>query len=133
VIGGEQRNRGVNHGNGFGHHTGAPSKAGAPMAQPTVDTFHRHGLIFPPIMSANGQKAVIGSEFIGAIQRDVPAFQALQQSVQRGGITIAAFPVNEASASAIKSQPDPEFVLFFLRKCHSSSNSITTTSSPGSG
>ena len=84
-------------------------------------------------MPADRQKAVVWPEIIRAIQGDVPAFQALQQAVQRGGITIAAFPVQESLASAIKSQPDPELVLFFLMKCHSSSSSITTTASPGSG
>jgi hypothetical protein len=39
--------------------------------------------------------------------------QPLQQPVQRGGITIATFPVDEALAKAIKSQPDPQLVLFF--------------------
>jgi hypothetical protein len=39
--------------------------------------------------------------------------QPFQQPVQRGGITIATFPVDEALARAIKSQPDPQLVLFF--------------------
>ena len=103
------------------------------MAQPTVDALNRSGFVLAHIMPADWQKAVIRAELISAIQGDVPAFQAHQQLVQRGGITIATLPVQESLASAIKSQPDPELVFFFLMKCHSSSNSITTTFSPGSG
>jgi hypothetical protein len=133
VIGGKQRDRHVDHGNGFRDHAGAPSKAGEPMAQPTVDALNCSGLVLADIMPPHWQERVVRPILVCTVQLDTPGFQPLQQPGQRGGITIAAFPVKESLASAIKSQPDPELVLFFLMKCQSSSSSITTTSSPGSG
>ncbi len=133
MIGGKQRKGRVDHIDRFGDHAGAPSEASEPMTQPTVDALDRDGLILPDIMPADRQERVVRPVIVGAVQGDLPAFQSLHQPVQCGGITIAAFPVQEASARAIKRQPDPELVLFFLRKCQSSSSSITTTASPGCG
>jgi hypothetical protein len=52
-----------------------------------------------PSLSAQGEQR---SSLICNIDRDI-----------LGGITIATFPVDEALARAIKSQPDPQLVLFF--------------------
>ena len=117
----------------FGHHTGPSSKAGKPMTQPAVDPLNRPRFVLADIMPPNRQERVVRPILVCTIQLDAPGFQPLQQPVQRGGITSATFPVDEALASAIKSQPDPQFVRFFWRKCQSSSNSITTTAWPGSG
>ena len=130
VVGSKQCDGRVDHVERFRHHTGPSAKAGKPMAQTTVDPLNRHRFILADIMPPNRQERVVRRIIVGTVQRDAPGFQPLQQPVQRGGITIATFPVDEALARAIKSQPDPQLVLFFLRKCQSSSSSITTTLSP---
>src|SRR3954466_14442005 len=65
-------------------------------------------------MPPNWQELVVRRIIVCTVQRDAPGFQPFQQPVQRGGITTATFPVDEALARAIKSQPDPQLVLFFL-------------------
>src|SRR3954466_4919226 len=64
-------------------------------------------------MPPNWQELVVRRIIVCTVQRDAPGFQPFQQPVQRGGITTATFPVDEALARAIKSQPDPQLVLFF--------------------
>ena len=113
MIGGKERNRGIDHIERFRHHTGPSAKAGKPMTQPTVDPLNRHRFIFPDIVPSNRQEGVVRRIIVCTVQLDAPGFQPLQQPVQRGGITIATFPVDEALARAIKSQPDPQLVLFF--------------------
>ena len=83
------------------------------MAQPTVDPLDRHRFILADIVSPNRQERVVRRIIVCTVQRDAPGLQPFQQPVQRGGITIATFPVDEALARAIKSQPDPQLVLFF--------------------
>ena len=83
------------------------------MAQPAVDPLNRHRFILPDIVPPNRQERVVRPIIVRTVQRDAPGFQPPQQPVQRGGITIATFPVDEALARAIKSQPDPQLVLFF--------------------
>ena len=113
VVGGKQRDGGVDHLECFRHNTGPSPKAGKPMAQPTVDPLNRHCFILADIVSPNRQERVVRPIIICTVQLDAPGFQPLQQPVQRGGITTATFPVDEALARAIKSQPDPQLVLFF--------------------
>ena len=113
VVGGKQCDGGVDHLERFRHHTGPSPKAGKPMAQPTVDPLDRHRFILADIVSPNRQERVVRRIIVRTVQRDAPGFQPLQQPVQRGGITTATFPVDEALARAIKSQPDPQLVLFF--------------------
>src|SRR3954453_10926358 len=64
-------------------------------------------------MPPNWQELVVRRIIVCTVQRYAPGFQPFQQPVQRGGITTATFPVDEALARAIKSQPDPQLVLFF--------------------
>ena len=113
VVGGKQCDGGVDHLERFRHHTGPSAKAGKPMTQTTVDPLNRHCFILPDIMPPNRQELVVRRIIICTVQRDAPGLQPLQQPVQRGGITTATFPVDEALARAIKSQPDPQLVLFF--------------------
>ena len=113
VVGGKQCDGGVDHLERFRHNTGPSAKAGKPMTQPTVDPLNRHRFILADIVPPNRQERVVRRIIVCTVQRDAPGFQPLQQPVQRGGITIATFPVDEALARAIKSQPDPQLVLFF--------------------
>ena len=113
VVGGKQCDGGVDHLERFRHHTGPSAKAGKPMTQPAVDPLNRHRFILADIMPPNRQERVVRRIIVCTVQRDAPGFQPLQQPVQRGGITTATFPVDEALARAIKSQPDPQLVLFF--------------------
>src|SRR4051812_44864135 len=83
------------------------------MSQPAVDPLDRYRFILTDIMPPNRQERVARRIVICTVQLDAPGFQPLQQPVQRGGITIATFPVDETLARAIKSQPDPQLVLFF--------------------
>src|SRR4051795_12207493 len=83
------------------------------MTQPTVDPLNGHRFILANIVPPNRQEGVVRRIIVCTVQRDAPGFQPLQQPVQRGGITTATFPVDEALARAIKSQPDPQLVLFF--------------------
>src|SRR3954470_18302064 len=83
------------------------------MAQPAVDPLNCHCFILANIVPPNRQEGVVRRIIVRTVQRDAPGFQPLQQPVQRGGITTATFPVDEALARAIKSQPDPQLVLFF--------------------
>ena len=113
VVGGKQCDCGVDHVERFRHNAGASAKAGKPMTQPAVDPLNRHRFILPDIVPPNRQKRVVRRIIVRTVQLDAPGFQPLQQPVQRGGITTATFPVDEALARAIKSQPDPQLVLFF--------------------
>ena len=113
VVGGKQCDGGVDHLKRFRHNAGPSPKAGKPVAQPAVDPLNRHCFILPDIMPPNRQERVVRRIIICTVQLDAPGFQPLQQPVQRGGITTATFPVDEALARAIKSQPDPQLVLFF--------------------
>src|SRR4051794_6731092 len=96
VIGGKQCDCGVDHVERFRHNTGASAKAGKPMSQTTVDTLDRHRFILTDIMPPNRQERVVRRIIVCTVQRDAPGFQPLQQPVQRGGITIATFPVDES-------------------------------------
>src|SRR4051812_8317974 len=113
VVGGKQCDGGVDHLECFRHNAGPSPKAGKPMTQTTVDPLDRHRFILPDIVPPNRQERVVRRIIIGTVQLDAPGSQPLQQPVQRGGITTATFPVDEALARAIKSQPDPQLVLFF--------------------
>jgi hypothetical protein len=111
VVGGKQCDGGVDHLERFRHNAGPSPKAGKPVAQPAVDPLNRHRFIFPDVVPPNRQERVVRRIIVCTVQRDAPGFQPLQQPVQRGGITTATFPVDEALARAIKSQPDPQLVL----------------------
>jgi len=113
VVGGKQCDGGVDHLERFRYNAGPSPKAGKPMAQPAVDPLNRHRFILADIMPPNRQERVVRRIIVCTVQRDAPGFQPFQQPVQRGGITTATFPVDEALARAIKSQPDPQLVLFF--------------------
>jgi len=113
VVGGKQRDGGIDHLERFRHHAGPSPKAGKPMTQPTVDPLNGHRFILADVVPPNRQECVVRRIIVCTVQRDAPGFQPFQQPVQRGGITIATFPVDEALARAIKSQPDPQLVLFF--------------------
>ena len=124
VVGGKQCDGCVDHLERFRHNTGPSAKAGKPMTQPAVDPLNRHRFILADIMPPNRQERVVRRIIVCTVQRDAPGFQPLQQPVQRGGITTATFPVDEALARAIKSQPDPQLVLF-LRNSIGSRGSIS--------
>src|SRR3954464_12257345 len=111
VVGGKQCDGGVDHLECFRHNTGPSAKAGKPMTQTTVDPLNRHRFILADIVPPNRQERVVRRIIVCTVQRDAPGSQPLQQPVQRGGITTATFPVDEALARAIKSQPDPQLVL----------------------
>ena len=113
VVGGKQCDGGVDHLERFRHNAGPSPKAGKPVAQPAVDPLDRHRFILADVVPPNRQEGVVRRVIVCTVQRDAPGFQPLQQPVQRGGITTATFPVDEALARAIKSQPDPQLVLFF--------------------
>lgn len=113
MLSGEEGQGSIDHGNGFGNDAGAAAEAGEPVAQSAVEPFDRNSLVFADAMSADRQPLGIGAKIIGAVQPDIPALQAWEELVQRGGITAAAFPIDEALAMAIQSQPDPERVRFF--------------------
>ena len=113
VVGGKQCDGCVDHLKRFRHNAGPSPKAGKPVAQPAVDPLNRHRFILADIMPPNRQERVVRRIIICTVQLDAPGLQPLQQPVQRGGITTATFPVDEALARAIKSQPDPQLVLFF--------------------
>ena len=113
MVSGEKGDGAVDHGDGFGNDAGATTEASEPMAQATVDALDGDGLVFADVMLADGQELVIRAEVIGAIKTHIPGLQPFQQLVQCDRIAIAAFPIDEAFSIAIKSQPDPELVLFF--------------------
>src|SRR4051794_11099213 len=113
VIGGKQCDGSVDHLKRFRHNAGPSPKAGKPVAQPTVDPLNGHRFILADVVPPNRQERVVRRIIVCTVQRDAPGLQPLQQPVQRGGITTATFPVDEALARAIKSQPDPQLVLFF--------------------
>ena len=113
MVSGEEGDGAVDHSNGFGNDAGAAAEAGKPMAQAAIDVLDGDGLILADVMFADRQKLVIRAEVIGTIKTDIPWPQSLKQLVQRDCITIAAFPIDEAFSIAIKSQPNPKFVLFF--------------------
>src|SRR3954471_17909449 len=50
-------------------------------------------------MPPNWQELVVRRIIVCTVQRDAPGFQPFQQPVQRGGITTATFPVDEAERS----------------------------------
>ena len=83
--------------------------------------------------SLRGKHRGIHRPMIGAGECHVPLTQAIDQRLQGCRITTPTFPVKEAACSTIKSFPDPEFMPFFLRKCHISSTSRTMAFPPGSG
>ena len=69
------------------------------MAQPAVDPLNRHRFILADIVPPNRQERVVRRIIVRTVQRDAPGLQPLQQPVQRGGITTATFPVDEAERS----------------------------------
>jgi hypothetical protein len=70
---------------------------------------------------------------ISTVERHIPLGQAIDQLLQGCRITTPTLPVKEVACITIKSFPDPEFVPFFLRKCHISSTSRTMAFPTGSG
>ena len=112
VVGGKQCDGGVDHVERFRHHTGPSAKAGKPMTQPAVDPLNCHRFILADIMPPNRQERVVRRIIVCTVQRDAPRFQPLQQPVQRGGITIATFPVDEAE----RSKASQIHSLFFPKK-----------------
>ena len=69
------------------------------MTQTTVDSLDRHRFILADVVPPNRQEGVVRRIIICTVQLDAPGLQPLQQPVQRGGITIATFPVDEAERS----------------------------------
>ena len=141
VVGGKQCDGGVDHLERFRHHTGPSPKAGKPMAQPTVDPLDRHRFILADIVSPNRQERVVRRIIVCTVQLDAPGFcyaapallRSLSSAAPATGSAWRHHHIPSRRGRAIKSQPDPQLVLFFWRKCQSSSSSITTTFSPGSG
>ena len=99
MVGGKQCDGGVDHLKRFRHNAGPSPKAGKPVAQPAVDPLNRHRFILADVVPPNRQELVVRRIIVRTVQRDAPGFQPLQQPVQRGGITIATFPVDEAERS----------------------------------
>src|SRR3954465_5719924 len=99
VVGGKQRDGGIDHLERFRHHAGSSAKAGKPMTQPTVDPPNGHRFLLADVVPPNRQERIVRRIIVCTVQRDAPGFQPFQQPVQRGGITIATFPVDEAERS----------------------------------
>ena len=74
VVGGKQRDGGIDHLERFRHHAGASPKAGKPMTQPTVDPLNGHRFILADIVSPNRQERVVRRIIVCTVQRDAPGF-----------------------------------------------------------
>ena len=70
VVGGKQRDGGINHPERFRHHTGPSPKAGKPMTQPTVDP----GDV--PAHVANGRALLINDYAASPLQARPPSLVA---------------------------------------------------------
>ena len=90
-------------------------------------------LVLADIVPAGGQRCVVGRPVVGAEQPDAPALQALEQTLQRGLVAVAAFPVDQPAGAALERLPDPELAGFFSTKCQTSSSSTTAVLPVGSG
>src|SRR3954465_9847713 len=77
VVGGKQRDGGIDHLERFRHHTGPSPKAGKPMTQPTVDPLNGHRFILANIVPPNRQEGVVRRIIVCTVQRDAPGFQPL--------------------------------------------------------
>ena len=99
MVGGKQCDGGVDHLKRFRHNAGPSAKAGKPMTQPAVDPLNCHRFILADVVPPNRQERVVRPIIVCTVQLDAPGLQPLQQPVQRGGITIATFPVDEAERS----------------------------------
>ena len=96
-------------------------KAGKPMAQPTVDPLDRHRFILADIVSPNRQERVVRRIIVCTVQRDAPGFcyaaPALLRSWSSAAPTTGSawrhHHIPSRRGRAIKSQPDPQLVLFF--------------------
>src|SRR5688500_4439304 len=74
VVGGKQRDGGVDHLERFRHHTGPSPKAGKPMTQPTVDPLHCHRFILADVVPPNRQEGGVRRIIACTVQRDAPGF-----------------------------------------------------------
>ena len=123
VVGGKQRDGGVDHLERFRHNAGPSPKAGKPMTQPAVDPLNCHCFILADIVPANRQERVVRRIIVCTVQLDAPGFcyaapallRSLSSAAPATGSTWRHHDCHIPSrrGRAIKSQPDPQLVLFF--------------------
>src|SRR5919202_5408576 len=129
----EERDRGVHHPHGLGHHAGAAPDPRQPVPLAGMVPLDPVRLLLADVEAALRDRLAVGRPVVGAVEAHAPALQALEESFESGPVTTARFPVDDPSGSAIPSLPDQELVGLFFRKCHISSSSTTTAWPPGSG
>src|SRR3954465_1680441 len=122
VVGGKQCDGGVDHVERFRHHTGPSAKAGKPMTQTTVEPLNRHRFILADIMPPNRQERVVRPIIVCTVQLDAPKFcyaapallRSLSSAAPATGSTWRHYGchIPNRRGRAIKSQPDPQLVLF---------------------
>src|SRR3954452_7198640 len=123
VVGGKQRDGGIDHLERFRHHTGPSAKAGKPMTQPTVDPLNCHRFILADIVPPNRQERVVRRIVVCTVQLQgfsrssnrfsvaasrPPHSQSMRQSDQKPTrSTACSFFEGNARARPIPSRPRP--------------------------
>lgn len=83
------------------------------MAMSAVVAFDAHRLSLRDPMQMRPNLLAIGGEVVGAVQQNIPCLQALKQALERGSITMPAFPVNKPVRITIIGFPYPASIIFF--------------------
>ena len=114
MEGGEEAHGHLDHSQGMGKDKRLALEAGEPVALPSVVLLGLIGVVFADVVVADGQGAVIGLVVVRAIKLDLPALQAVEETVEGGAITIPQFPVKELSCIRTKSLAYPDLGGLFL-------------------
>ena len=80
------------------------------MPLTTVVALQRDALVFALVVPSDWQDRVGDHKVIGAEQASAPALQAPVQTAERGFVTVAAFPIDQAAAIPLVGFPDSEFL-----------------------
>jgi hypothetical protein len=107
---GKEGDASVHHVFGPGNDTGAAAEACQPVAQAAMGAFGFDGHVLALIMTASREFAFVDDVVVGTEEADAPALQASEQLNKGGGVTTAAFPVDQTTGVAINGGPNPEFV-----------------------
>ncbi len=94
---GEERDGGVDHALGLGDHDRSAAEAGDPVPLASMVALDPVRLLLADIEPALRDRLLVGGPVVGAVQARVPALQTGRELVESGGVTTAAFPVNQSA------------------------------------
>ena len=91
VVGGKQRDGGIDHLKRSRHHTGPSPKAGKPMTQPAIDPLNRHRFILADVVPPNRQECVVRRIIVCTVQ-----LQGFSRSSNRFSVAASRLPHSQS-------------------------------------